>query len=60
MEHGGTMPLLFIQTVFTDPRPGRALGRMELAKMDKVEPCPPGVTNEQQDLKNPSHHSLKT
>lgn len=54
------MPLLFIQTVFTDPRPGRALGRMELAKMDKVEPCPPEVTNEQQDLKNPSHHSLKT
>ena len=41
MEHGGTILLLFIQTVFTDPRPDRALGRMELAKMDKVEPCPP-------------------
>ena len=60
MEHGGTMLLLFIQTVFTDPRPDRALGRMELAKMDKVGPCPPdgegnGTQLQSSCLENPKN-----
>ena len=54
MERGDTVPLLFIQTVFMNPRTGRASGRMKLAKMHKVESCPPGVTIEQQDLTDKS------
>lgn len=44
IEYSDTIPLLFIQTVFMNIGPDRELGTAALAKMHKVESCPPGVT----------------